>query len=265
MLKSVAVQAALITITCFGATAADFQRGTSAYTIGPSVQPMVIIGEGWTQQFVFVNLSHYSAEPTVGTLSFFTKDGQPWKVPLKGKGSVDHVDLNIKPGQMVMLETDVLFSAQNLGWAYFDLSDNTHEWGIYHAYTVYRKQANGRPDLMTSVPFVDGLEDEWIVPFDNEGGKYPGVAMVNSSRTSRTTFIFDVYDLDGNQLKMFSKTLSPRSLSWFSLIDEHPDLAGKRGQIKVSGGFASSAVLTLQFAGNGAFTALPAVHTYGMR
>jgi hypothetical protein len=247
------------------AHAAEVRPLTSKYTIGPSVQPLVIIGEGWSQQFVFTNVSYYSSEPTIGTLSFYTADGQPWKVPLKGRGSVDHVDLNIRPGQMVLLETETLRNSQTLGWAYFDLSNNTKEWGIYHAYTVYRKQTDGRPDLMTSVPFVDGLEDEWIIPFDNEGGKYPGIAVVNSNSASRTTFTFEVYDMDGSRLKTFTKTLAPRSLSWFSLVDENRDLAGKRGQIKVSGGFFSSAILTLQFAGNGAFTAIPTVHTYGMR
>src|SRR5216683_5975054 len=121
---------------------------------------MVILGEGWTQQFVFINVSYYTAEPTVGTLSFFTKDGQPWRIPIKSRGTVDHVSLNLRPGQMLMLETEVMTGSQALGWAAFDLSDNTNEWGIYHAYTIYRKQTAGQPDLMTSVPFVDGLEDE---------------------------------------------------------------------------------------------------------
>ena len=154
-------------------SAADARKNTSAYTIGPSVQPMVITGEGWSQQFVFINVSYYSPEPTIGTLTFYTKDGQPWRLPIKGRGIVDHIDLNIRPGQMVMLETEVLTTPQSLGWAQFDLSRNTDEWGIYRAYTVYRKQTVGQPDLMTSTPFVDGLEDEWIIPFDNEGGNTP--------------------------------------------------------------------------------------------
>jgi hypothetical protein len=47
-------------------------------------------------------------------------------------------------------------------------------------------------------------------------------------------------------------------------VDEYPELAGIDGQIKVTGGFLASAAVTLQFAPNGAFTAIPVVHTYGI-
>lgn len=240
-------------------------RKTSEYTIGPSVQPLIIIGEGWTQQFIFINVDYYSpTEPTVGTFRFYSQDGKAWKVPLRNLGLTDHVDINLRPGQMLMLETEVLWSYPQLGWGHFELSSSTSEWGIYHAFTVYRKQTEGRPDLMTSVPFVDGLEDEWIIPFDNDGWKYPGIALVNTGASGTITFFLDVISVDGSRIKTLAKTVPPRNLHWFSLIGENPDLTGKRGQIKVSGGLFRSAVFTLQFAPNGAFTALPVVHTYGM-
>ena len=144
---------------------------TSEYTIGPSVQPMVIIGDGWQQKIVIVNVSYYKPEPTVGTMRFYTKDGKAWKVPLQSYGLTDHVDINLNPGQMIVLETEVSWNPQSLGWAYFDLVSNTDQWGIYHGYTVFRKQTPGQPDLMTSVPLVDSLEGNWIVPFDNTDGK----------------------------------------------------------------------------------------------
>ena len=166
---------------------------------------------------------------------------------------------------MLTLETEVSWAPQQLGWALLDLSANTNEWGIYHAFTVYRKQTEGRPDFMTSVPFVNDLEDEWIIPFDNLDGKYPGVGIVNSSTYSSTTFVFDAYEEDGGLILTFTKTVRPLCLQWFSLVGDYPALAGKRGQIKVSGGFFSSAVLSLEFAPNGAFTAIPLVHTYGRK
>ena len=86
-----------------------------------------------------------------------------------------------------------------------------------------------------------------------------------NSSTARTSFTFEVYDVNGNRLKTFAKTAAAKGLLWFSLVDENQDLAGKRGQIKISGGLFNSAAFTLQFAGNGAFTALPIVHTFGMR
>lgn len=249
----------------FVVAADDKPRKDSQYTVGSSLQPLVILGEGWSQQFVIVNVSYYSPEPTVGTLAFY-REGQPWRVPIKGRGTVDRINLVIPPGGIVMLETEVSNGQQVLGWADFDLVDDTDQWGIYRAYTVFRKQTPGQPDLMTSVPFAESLEDEWVIPMDLADGKYPGIGIVNTSTFSSGTYTFEVYDLNGTRIKTFSKTVRARSLSWFSLVGEHPDLAGRQGQIKVSGGpVYSSAVFSLQFAGNGAFTAIPIVQTYGMR
>jgi hypothetical protein len=238
---------------------------TSSYTIGPSIQPMIIIGEGWQQKIVIVNVSYYSPEPTVGMVHFYNKDGKAWKVPLQGYGLTDHVEVNLNPGQMIVLETEVSWNPQSLGWASFDLVSNTDQWGIYHAYTVFRKQTAGQPDLMTSVPLVDALEDNWIIPFDNTGGKFPGIALVNTSSYSTTDFLLSVYDTQGNLIKTISKTVKPLCLEWFSLLAGNPDLADKQGQIKVTGGLFKSAMFTLQFAPSGAFTALPVVHSYGMK
>ena len=118
---------------------------------------------------------------------------------------------------------------------------------------------------MTSVPLVEGLEDEWIVPFDNSGGKYPDMAFVNTSTYATNSLVVQVFDLNGKNIKTFTKTVAPLILTWFSLISDYPDLASAQGQLRITGGFASSAVLTLQFASNGAFTALPVVHTFGMK
>ena len=111
---------------------------TSQYTVGPSVQPLVIVGEGWGQQFTFINVDYYTGDPTVGTFSFYTKDGTPWKIPLKNLGTVDHLSINLGSGQMITFETEVSFGSQQLGWAKLDLSNNTKQWGIYHAVTVVR-------------------------------------------------------------------------------------------------------------------------------
>jgi hypothetical protein len=239
---------------------------TSKYTIGPSIQPLVIIGEGWSQQFVFVNCDYYGGgDHTVGKFSFFTQDGKPWSIPLIGRGSVSEIAIDLRPGQMLMFETEVSFAPQKLGWAAFELVSDINQWGIYSTYTVFRKQQDGRPDLITSVPFVDGLEDEWIIPFDNAGGKYPGIALVNTSTGSTARLFLIVTDISGIELKTISKSVAPRSLVWFSLLGENPDLVNRRGQIKVTGGFFSSAVFSLQFTPNGAFTAIPMVHTYGMQ
>jgi len=102
---------------------------TSSYTVGPSVQPLVITGEGWTQQFTFINVDYYDKQRTVGTLYFYTQDGNPWKIPLQGLGTVDHVDINLASGQMLALATVTSFGTQRLGWANFALVDDTSQMG----------------------------------------------------------------------------------------------------------------------------------------
>jgi hypothetical protein len=78
------------------------------------------------------------------------------------------------------------------------------------------------------------------------------------------TFTLDVYDATGTLRKTFKKTVAARNLHWFSLLAEHPDLAGISGQIRLHTPGFRAAALSLQFASHGAFTALPMVHTYGM-
>jgi hypothetical protein len=255
----------LMTAAALTAGSSDRRNYTSDYTIGSSIQPMVIYGEGWSQRFTIINVDYYNAgEPTIGTLRFYTRDGQPWRIPLKGIGTTDQVPVNLRSGQMMSVETEVSSQSQQLGWAYLVLSSNTDEWGLYHAFTTYRKQTPGAPDLMTSVPFVDDLEDEWIIPFDNTGAKYPGIGLLNAGSTE-DSFMLEVYDTAGTLRKVIKKTVAPRNFHWFSLLAEHPDLTDLVGQIKVHGSGSRSAAFTLQFAPSGAFTALPIVHTYGMR
>ena len=251
----------LVALTAF---AQKPRRETSNYTVGPSIQPMVIYGEGWSQQFTIINVAYYDGgEPTIGALRFFTRTGQPWALPIRGVGAVEQVPVNLRSGQMMIVETEVSQQSQQLGWALLDLPSNS-AWGIYHAFATYRKQTSGAPDLMTSVPFFDDLEDEAIIPFANRDGKYPGIGIVNNG-TSSETYRLDVHDVSGALRKTITKSVPARNLHWFSLVAENPELAGVAGQIKVSSGFLRMSVFMLQFAANGAFTALPLVHTFGMR
>jgi hypothetical protein len=263
-MKTVFRFAVVVALAVMSVRAVDPSRkNTSDYTIGESIQPLVIIGEGWSQTFTIVNVDYYEGgEPTNGTLRFYDTQGQPWRVPLKGFGSVDWVPINLPSGRMVAFETEVSFNPQILGWARLELPD-TNARGIYHAYTVFRKQTSGRPDLMTAVPFVDDIEDNLVIPFDTRDGKYPGVSLVNTW-TRADTITVRAYDLSGAVRAEFSKTVAARGMVWFSLLGEFPQLAGFEGQLKVFSG-TFSAAFSLQFTPNGAFTAVPAVHTYAMK
>lgn len=245
-----------------GLLQAQQKREGSEYIVGPAIQPMVIYGEGWTQQFTLINVDYYQGgQPTSGNLKFYTRDGQPWKLPIKGKGSVDTIAIRLTSGQMVIFETEVSEAPQQLGWAVFEV--NSSEYGIYHAYTTYRKQVAGRADLMASVPFVEDLEDEFVIPFDNRDGKYHGLGLVNNSLSAQS-FTMKVYDTNGTLRRAITRQVCTRCLDWFSLTGDYPDLNGFAGQIRLTTPGFRTAPFTLLFAPNGAFMALPAVQTFGM-
>lgn len=261
-MKPIILSATLLALT-HGSGEAQQKRHTSQYTIGPSLQPLVIHGEGWTQQFTIVNVDYYQGgEPTVGTVRFFTANGDPWRLPIKGRGAVDGFLVNLHSGQMLTFETELSFQPQQLGWMQFALSSNIDEWGIYHAFTTFRKQAADRPDLMTSASLVDDLEDEWIIALDTTEGKYPGIALVNGDAAERA-FRLEVFDAAGTLRKTIDRRVRPRGMAWFSLIGENHDLADISGQIKIATTGFRSGAFALQFTPNGAFTAIPIVHTYG--
>jgi len=248
------------------ALAAQPRPHTSQYTIGPSVQPLVIIGEGWTQQLVIVNVDYYEKSSTVATLSFFTSTGQPWRIPLQGLGSVSQVPVSLAPGQMMVLETQLFTTPQQLGWANLDVNLATGQNGLYEAYTIFRNQQTGRPDLLTTASFVDALEDNWVLPFDDTQGRFPGIGIVNTNSFGLVeTYTLKVYDVSGPLIKTITKIVQPMALDWFALVSENPELAERRGQIKITGGFLDSAVFSLQFTPNGAFTNIPVTSTFGIQ
>jgi hypothetical protein len=58
----------------------------SSFTTSSSqIVPLMIIGEGWSQRIVFLNVD--TTSPVIGTLQFYTKDGQPWQVQTKDQGT----------------------------------------------------------------------------------------------------------------------------------------------------------------------------------
>lgn len=225
--------------------------------------PLVILGEGWTQQIVVQNSD---VEPISGTLKFFTAQGEPWRVPLQGRETNNSFFVTLNPGAIAIYETVVDFEPQRLGFAYIDVDSS----GLPDtaAQTIYRKQAPGRPDLITSLPLGgDSLESSHLF-FDNRNGNYAGVGILATDDCyeflgCETEFRIRLRDEQGNLITERVITRTNQTLWWFSLTAEFPESAGQMGSIEIVDGddsddsdFTSVVSFALQFTPNAAFTAI---------
>ena len=222
--------------------------------------PLVIIGEGWSQQIVIQNVDEEDA--VTGTLKFFTAQGEPWQVDLiDGRGRADTFFVTLLPGQLAVYETAVRFHPQTLGYAHID-GDCCPRSLVQ---TIFRRQESGRPDLMTSLAIEDDTLRSVHLMFDNRGGKFAGVGILNTERCFSFSCeqVFDLVfrDENGNVFHRDSRTQRNGTLWWFSLSAEYPEVAGRLGTMEVKSGdpeseFISAVGFSLQFAPNGAFTAV---------
>ncbi len=221
--------------------------------------PLVIIGEGWSQQIAIQNLDE--EESIAGTLKFFTAEGEPWQVNLTGRGTSDTFFVTLLPGQLAVYETVVAFHPQVLGYAHIDVDCCPRSL----VQTIFRRQEANRPDLMTSLPIDDASLRSVHIMFDNRGGKYAGVGILTTgpcySFSCETVMDLVFRDEMGNVLLQQQRTQRNGTLWWFSLSAEFPQVAGILGSLEVNSGdpdteYVSAVGFSLQFAPNGAFTAV---------
>ncbi len=233
----------------------------SLTTYSPHVVPLVILGEGWNQRIVLTNVD--DSESAVGTISFYTRDGEPWSVALKERGSADTFVVNLPVGQTAIYETLVSEAPQQLGWALVSLATQSN--GDLFGQTIFRKQTPDRPDLMTSMILGDRAFDRMTVFFDNTNGNYTGMGILTSELCS-SSFCSEgemlkvtIRDLSGVVISQKTITQKYGVLYWMNLGVDFPETNGRAGMFTVEPAEPFGVYLTgfsLQFAGNGAFTAV---------
>jgi hypothetical protein len=239
--------------------ASDSKKQIRADLLTDSYIPLVIIGEGWSQQIAVQNVDE--DESVTGTLKFVTAQGEPWRVELIGRGTADTFFVALLPGQMAVYETAVRFTPQNLGYAYIDT--NCCPYNMIQ--TVFRRQEANRPDLMTSLPIGENSLRAVHLIFDNRGGKFAGVGILTKalcfSFSCETVMDLVFRDVEGKVILEARRTQRNRTLSWLNLTAEYPQVGGLLGSLEIKSGNPQSEFLTavgfsLQFAPNGAFTAV---------
>jgi hypothetical protein len=230
---------------------------TTFYT---QVVPLVIVGEGWSQRIVFLNVD--PALPVIGTLQFYTRDGDPWAVQTKNQGTASVFAIDLQPGQTAIIETVALNSSQQLGWALLELS--TQGLGDVFGQTVFRKQTAGFQDFMCSMVLGGQGFKKLSVFFDNTGGNSTGMGVLTSQICTfgpcqPVQLKVTVTALDGTVIsqRMISQNLGV--LYWMDLATDFPETAGTTGTFVVEVEQEFSTTLTgfsLQYAANSAFTVI---------
>jgi len=231
---------------------------SSLTTFYNQIVPLVVVGDGWSQRFVFLNVD--DKLPVVGTLQFYTKDGQPWQVQMKDQGTASIFLVNLQPGQTALFETVVKTTSQQLGWASLQLT--SQGMGDVFGQTIFRKQTAGLPDFMCSM-VLGGLGfAKMSAFFDNTGGNYTGMGILSGeicSACQPTQFKVTVKGLDGSTISQRTITQNLGALYWMNLAADFPETAGRMGTFTVEIVQQYSTILTgvsLQFSANGAFTVI---------
>ncbi len=233
----------------------------SITTHSTQVLPLVILGEGWTERLLLQNVD--DSISAIGTISFYTRDGQPWPIALRDRGTASTFLVALTPGQTAVFETLVSFASQQLGWAIISLGGQGS--GDLLGQVVFRKQADGRPDLMTSMILGDRAFSRTTTFFDNTGGNYTGMGILTSELCTLSScqngdaLRVTIRDLAGTIIGQKQITQKRGTLYWMNLGVDFPETNGKTGTFAVEPVSSFSVYLTsfsLQFAGNGAFTAI---------
>ncbi len=121
-------------------------------TFYEQVMPLVIAGEGWSQTCVVQCVEDRPDQRCTGALRFFTREGEHWEIDLVDPDKGDTVLFDLKPGQAMSAATVVKFHPQELGWAEVKLGSGG--FGDIFRQTIFRKQQEGRPDLMTNAEML---------------------------------------------------------------------------------------------------------------
>ncbi len=254
--------------------AAAGRRDVGWNTTGPfQIAPLVIRGEGWTEQLVIQNVDrNYDTNLYI---AFFRYDGTPWTVTLRMRGinmwggSEDLLTDSVftlylpKLGGQAVLELPTSFGAQELGMAYIFQDPDKQPQGEFFGQAIFRREEPGQPDLMTTMPF-SALAEEYIsVFFDNEGWKYPGVGVValdaaDIFRTRDIQVKMAIRTQDGAVNKIVTRRVRNMGLIWFSLVHEFPETINRLGRIDIWTDEPTVLLssMSLQFAPNRAFTAI---------
>lgn len=223
----------------------------------PLVLPHFADGGGWKSQIAVFNT--FGVDFAHVVIQFRGSEGEKVAVPLAQYGTVSSLDVELGTQRSLFLETSGTRPVVQTGWVeIIQVSGSTP----VRAYAVFRQTVPGRPDYEA---VSTGMRvAAWMTfPFDNTEGLVTGFAVVSLGVSACTVGVSPIFDEAGNSLASQPKVagnLAASGHTAFVATDRIPELAGKRGYLKIfplfgcTGGIAA---LGLRFNPSGPFTNLP--------
>lgn len=238
------------------------QRNVVVDTLRDTVFPQIVAGGSWTTTITLVNLD---VKPSRVTLMFGVSEGgdlflnfvgvaQPprstlsYEIPVNGCVTIQTVDTgSLQQGYGLLLAASPFGNGGKVG-------------GV----AVFRQMVPGQPEFEAAVPLSALTEKRFRIPFDNMDGFSTGIALMTFGADSQgevirtpTTVQAEFWDEGGVRLGTGSLALPFVAHRAFSLADQFPALANKRGSIEFRSSKDFMAGLGLRFGPGGAFTSFP--------
>lgn len=206
--------------------------------------PQIALGGGWQTT---INILNMDAGDVSFRLVFRTAEGQPWTVPLEGRGSASSFPLTIRRGQTLTLATGDKAELDQ-GWARIEVDCCFALAG----FAIFRQRVSGRADFEAVVPFTRPANSSYLI-YDNTAGFTTGMSISNGYSGTPSPLLVRIRDVDGNQIASRTLNLPPDGRIVGGLPVLLAETAGRKGSLEISS-TGSFSVLGLRFADAGAFT-----------
>ncbi len=218
-------------------------------------------GGGWETSFAVVNLGPTS---TSMSLNFFGDSGTPLSLPLTypqgsaAPANVPSVNQTLGSNAMLLLDTNPPDPVPlSEGWA------NLTSGGNVNAYEIFHYGPSGQEAV---VPLQASPDTHFLMLYDNTSlvnTLGTGVAIANGvNQTASVPFVFN--DDAGAQIASGTISVPPLGHTAFTLADQYPATAGKRGTLLFLRPPPQGQISVLGIRSNGnSFTTIPVTNSVG--
>jgi hypothetical protein len=223
---------------------------------GDTVIPHFIDGQFWQTAVTLVNLENH---PTNLSVLFFDDNGFDLLIPVAGAGLSRGVDISLPTAGSVTFQTTGTSAALYSGWALLSQPNSDS----VASFAIFRHSPPGLQPQEATVPTVSQYDDHFVLPFDNTGKLFTGIALANPT-TKAVRIPVNIRNEDGRIIDTQFIPLDPYAHVAFLLSDVWGSTDGIRGTAEfVTSGYGVGA-LGLRFNGS-AFTTLNVVSNLAWR
>lgn len=216
-------------------------------TIRPNrlLAPQVADGAGWQTTFLLVNADRDAAR---FQLRFFAPDGTPLPLPVDGAGTLPQLSGAVPANGLQVVTTPGLGDKLLQGWA--EITSTRFLGGA-----VIFRQRTPAGDSEAALSLLPPPSGPLSMPFDNSEGFSTAFALLNAGPAA-TSAQLTLRDENGNLLLQDALSLAAGARQAFSLPDQYPQTARRRGVLSISASAPGLAAFGLRFNPRASFTSL---------